>query len=68
MCSRKDNWLKLKGLKNGNKKNVYNIFSLKLLDNYNIVGLKNNLLLSMRVHSKVIGLDYLIIQPQLNWL
>jgi hypothetical protein len=60
-CSRKGSQLKLKGLKNGNKKNVYEIFSLKMLNNYNIVGLKNNLLLSMKVHYKVIRLDYLII-------
>jgi len=42
------------------------ICSLKLLDNYNIVGLKNNLLLSTRVHCIVIRLDCLIIQPQFN--
>jgi hypothetical protein len=55
--------VKTKGLKNGNKKNIYEILSLKLLHSYKIMGLKNNLLLSMRVHYKVIGLDYLIIQP-----
>ncbi len=49
--------IKTKGLKNGNKKSVYGIFSLKLLDNYNIVGLKNNMLLSMKVHCKIIELD-----------
>jgi phosphoribosyl-AMP cyclohydrolase len=65
-CSRRRSRLKLKGMKNGNKKNVYEIFSLKLLDSYNIMGMKNNLLLSMKVHCRIIGLDYLIIQPQLN--
>jgi hypothetical protein len=58
--------VKTKGAKEWQKKNVYEIFSLKLLDNYNIVGLKNNLLLSMRVHCKVIGWDCLIIQPIFN--
>jgi len=57
-----------KGLKNGNKKSVYNILSLKLLSSYNIMGLKNNLLLSMKVRCRVIGLDCLIILPQLNQL
>jgi hypothetical protein len=68
MCSRRGSQLKLKGLKNSNKKNVYEILSLKLLNNYNIMGLKNNMLLSMRVHCKVIGQDCLIIQPQPNRL
>jgi hypothetical protein len=61
--SRKGSWLKLKGLKNGNKKSIDWIFSLKLLNNYNIMGLKNNMLLSMKVHYRVIGLMFLIIQP-----
>jgi hypothetical protein len=38
-------------------KSVYGIFSLKLLDSYNIMGLKNNLLLSMNVHCRIIELD-----------
>jgi hypothetical protein len=63
MCSRRGSQLKLKGLENDNKKSVYEIFSLKLLDNYNIMGLKNNLLLLMRVHQRDFGLNCLIIQP-----
>ncbi len=58
--------VKTKGAKEWPKKNVYEIFSLKLLDSYNIVGLKNNLLLSMRVHCIVIGWDCLIIQLRFN--
>jgi len=57
-----------KELKIGNKKNVYKIHSLKLLDNNNIVGLKTNLLPLMKVHCRVFGLDCLIILPQLNQL
>jgi hypothetical protein len=41
---------------------------LKLLDNYNMVGLINNLLSSMRSHCRVIRLNYLIILLQLNRL
>jgi hypothetical protein len=66
MCSKKGSWLKLKGLKNGNKKSVYEILSLKMLNNYNIAGLKNNQLLSMRVHCSVNGLDCLKFQPRFN--
>jgi hypothetical protein len=58
--------IKAKGDKNGNKKNIYGIHSLKLVNNYNTMGMKENLLPSMEVHCKVIGLDYLIILPQLN--
>jgi len=60
--------VKKKEIKIGNKKNVYMIHLLKLLDYYNMVGLINNLLSIMRSHCKVIGLDYLIIILQLNWL
>jgi hypothetical protein len=59
--SKKGSMLKLKELKIGNKNNVYDIHSLKLLDKYSMVGLKNNLLPSMRVCCRVIGLDCLII-------
>jgi hypothetical protein len=50
------------------KKSIYGIHSLKILNNYNIVGLKISLLPSMKVHCRVIGPDYVIILPQLNWV
>jgi hypothetical protein len=56
-----------KGVKKWQQEN-YKIRLLKLLDIYNIVGLKNNMLPSMKVHYRVIGLDCLIILPQLNRL
>jgi hypothetical protein len=68
MCSRRGSHLEPKEVKIGNKKSVQGIRSLKLLDNYNIVGLKTNLLPSMKVHCRVIGLDCLIILPQFNRL
>jgi hypothetical protein len=55
-CSRGGNQLKPKELKIGNKKSIYNNHSLKLLNSYNIVGLKTNPLPLMKVHYKVIGL------------
>ncbi len=68
MCLKKGSQLKPKELKIGNKKSVYGIHLLKLLDNYNMVGLINNLLSSMRSHCRVIRLNYLIILLQLNRL
>jgi hypothetical protein len=44
--------IKTKGIEISNKKNVYKIGSLKLLDSYNIVGLKTNLLPSMKLIAK----------------
>jgi hypothetical protein len=41
---------------------------IKLLDNYDIMGLKTNLLPSMKLHYRVIRLDCLIILLQINWL
>ncbi len=67
-CSRRGSQLKPKELKISNKKNVYKIRSLKLLNSYDIMGLKTNLLPSMNVHCKVIRLDCLIILPQFNQL
>jgi len=67
MCSRKGSQLKPKGLKNGNKENVYKIHSLKLLNSYSIVGLKNNLLPSMKVHCKVVGHSYDILGARMLW-
>jgi len=65
---KKGSQLKPKELKIGNvyRKNVYVIHLLKLLDRYNMVGLINNMLLSMENRCKVIGQDYLIILLQLN--
>lgn len=68
MCLKKGSRLIPKELKIGNKKNVYEIHLLKMLDNYNMVRLINNLLSSMRNHCRVIGVDHLIIKLQLNWL
>jgi hypothetical protein len=52
---KRGSWLKPKELKINNNKSIYGVRSLKLLDNYNIVGLKTNLLPSMKVHYKPIG-------------
>jgi hypothetical protein len=66
MCLKKKSRLKPKELKIGDKKNVYKIRLLKLSNNYKIVGLINDLLISMKSHCKIIRFDYLIILPQLN--
>ncbi len=60
-CLKKGSWLKPKELKIDNKKSVYEVHLLKLSNNYNMVGLINNLLSSMRSYYIVIRLDCLII-------
>ncbi len=68
MCFKRRRQLKPKESKINNKKNVYRIDLLKLVGIYNMVGLINNLLSSMRSHYKIIGMDCKIILLQFNRL
>jgi hypothetical protein len=58
--------VKAKGVKEWQQeKCIWDSF-IETIEYYNIVGLKTNLLPSMKVHCRIIGLDCLIILPQFN--
>jgi hypothetical protein len=58
--------VKTKGVKEWQQeKRIWDSF-IETIKHYNIVGLKTNLLPSMKGHCKIIGLDYLIILSQFN--
>jgi hypothetical protein len=58
--------VKTKGVKEWQQEEcIWDLF-IETIKHYSIVGLKTNQLPSMKVHCRVIGLDCLIILPQLN--